>query len=116
MFHIKLKGMMNAEPCSTHALCLKTPSTLGLGSNGQNIVFFLLKEVMLHINLKRMEHRAPCKYILILSLHTPSTLNPQMGSKGQNVFSEISRVAYQISELCVSLIFKSYSYVYLLLN
>ena len=114
MFHIKLKGMLNAEPCSTHALCLKTPSTPGLGSNGQNIVFYLLKEVMLHINLKRMEHRAPCKYILILSLHTPSTL--RWGQKVKTFFSEISRVAYQISELCVSLIFKSYSYVYLLLN
>ena len=44
-------------------LPLDTPSTLGVGSKGQN--FFFLKEVLLHIRFKGIEHRAPCKHIFL---------------------------------------------------
>ena len=47
---------------------------------------------MLHIELKGLEHRAPCKY----SVRT-HTLNPTDGVKGQNIFFSVSsHVAYQI--------------------
>ena len=36
-----------------------TPSTPGLGSKGQNFFFLLMKVVMLHINFKGTERRAP---------------------------------------------------------
>ena len=45
---------------------------------------------MLHIKLKGMEHRTPCKYISCYFLH------PQAGSKGEYFFSKSSYVAYQI--------------------
>ena len=77
-----LNGMANAEPCNTN-ISLHTPSNHGVESNGQNILF-LIKEAMLHSKLKGNEHRAPCKYIIILSLHTPSTL--RQGQKVETFF------------------------------
>ena len=38
------------------------------GVKGQNNVFF--KVVMLHIKLKRMEHRAPCKHTFCHNTHS----------------------------------------------
>ena len=69
-----------------------TPSTLGVGSKGQNI---FLKVVMLHIKLKGIEHRAPLKRIKrIFCPYTPST--PWVGSKGLIFFFAVSgHVAYQ---------------------
>ena len=56
-----------------------------------NIV--LLKVVMLHIKLKGMEHRVPCKHIVC-----PNTYpQPTDGAKRSNHFiAENSHVAYQI--------------------
>ena len=95
MLHIKLKAMEHRAPCK-HTYCLYTPlnpctmqayihslytpSVPQVGSKGQTI-FFLLKEVILHITLKEMEHvflegvmlhvklkgielRAPCNHLL----------------------------------------------------
>ena len=47
----------------------------GVGSEGH----FLLKVVLLHIKLKGLEHRAPCKNILCPYTH------PQALGCGQNV-------------------------------
>ena len=43
-----------------HSLSLHTPSNPGMG---QKVKLFLLKVLMLHIKLKGMENRAPCKHI-----------------------------------------------------
>ena len=43
-----------------HSLSLHTPSNPGVG---QKVKHFLLKVLMLHIKLKRMENGAPCKHI-----------------------------------------------------
>ena len=72
----------------THILSLHTPSTPGVGSEGKNI-FFLLKVVMLHIKLKGMEYRAPCKHIFCPYTH------PQPLGWGQKV-KTFFYVAYQI--------------------
>ena len=45
---------------------------------------YLLTVVMLHIKLKGMEHRAPCKHIFCLT----RTLNPRWGQKVKHFFSE----------------------------
>ena len=45
-----------------------TPSTQRMGSKGQTIIFFL-KVVMLHIILKGIEHRAPCKQTCCHNTH-----------------------------------------------
>ena len=47
---------------------------------------------MLHIKLKTLEHRIPCKLIFSVLKHT---LNIQMGTKGQNLcLTKSSHVAY----------------------
>ena len=51
-------------------------------SRGQSI--FLLKEVMLHLKLNGIELRAPCKHMIILSLHTLSSL--RWGEKVKSIF------------------------------
>ena len=43
-----------------------TPSTPGVRSK---VEFFFLKVVMLHIKLKGIEHRAPCKHIFFPLTH-----------------------------------------------
>ena len=63
-----------------------------MGSECLNM--FCLYVIMLHFNLKGMEHRAPCKYIYIMSLNTPST--PEVGSNVKTVFVR-SHNAYQIN-------------------
>ena len=55
-----------------------TPSTTGgLGSKGHNI--FFLRVVMMHIKLRGMEYRAPCKHLFCLYTH------PQPWGWGQKV-------------------------------
>ena len=54
---------------------------------------FFLKVVMLYIKLKRMEHRAKCKYIFCPYMY-PWPLG--LGQKVKTFFSENSHVAYQI--------------------
>ena len=63
-----------------YILSLHTPSTPGMGSNGQNIYF--LKVVILHLKLKGMEHRAPYEHIFCPKVNKP----------------ECGHVAYQIKE------------------
>ena len=69
----------------------RTGWTYGVGSTG-----FYLKVVMLHITFKGMEHTEYHSSTYSVLIYT---LNPQMGSKGQNVFvcffAESSHVAYQ---------------------
>ena len=67
-----------------------TPSTPVVGSK---VNIFFLKVVMLHIKLKGMERREPCKQMFIITL--PST--PGVGGvKGFKLFfSESGHVAYQ---------------------
>ena len=55
---------------STYSVLTDTLEAWG-GVKGQNI--FFLKVVMLHIKLKAIKHRALCKHLIFLSLHTPST-------------------------------------------
>ena len=50
-----------------HILSLYTYSTPLVGSKGQPI--FSLEVVILHIKLKGMEHRAPCKRICFFYTH-----------------------------------------------
>ena len=71
-------------------LPVDTPSTWGWG---QNCFFFFLKVVMLHIKLKRVEHRTPCKHIFCPYAH-PRLLG--LGQKVKTFFSESNHVAYQI--------------------
>ena len=52
-----------------HILSLHTPWIPGVGFKDQNIIF---KVVVLQINLKSMEHRAPCKHIVCTFTHTRS--------------------------------------------
>ena len=74
MMHIILKG-----PQKHKFFTYTQPRPQGWG---QKFKTFFLEVVMMHIKLKGMECRAPCKHILCL--HTPSTTG--MGSKGQNIF------------------------------
>ena len=92
-------GMEHRAPCK-HIFCPYTHPrmTPAVGSKGQ--IIFLLKLVMLQIKLKGIERRAPYKHIFCSYTHP----QPQMGLKGQNIFSESSHVAYQISDLWVRLI------------
>ena len=90
MLHIQLKGMELRAPCK-HIFCPYT-HTRPLGW-GQTVKLFLLKVVMLHIKFKgkwNIEHNASTYSVLT------HTLNPQMGSKCQNIFSESCQVTYQI--------------------
>ena len=50
-----------------HILSLHTPSATGVWSNGQTI--FFMKFVILHIKLKGVELRAPCKHIFCPYTH-----------------------------------------------
>ena len=61
-----------------HILSLRAPAIPGVGSKCQN---FFLKVVMLHIKLKGIEHRAPCKHIIYPYVHLSG-----VGSKGQNIY------------------------------
>ena len=62
-----------------------------MGSKGQNI--FFLKVIKMHIELKGMEHIAPCKHILSPYIN-PLPLG--LGQKVKTFFTESSHVAYQI--------------------
>ena len=64
-----------------------TPSTTGLGQKVKTL--FFLKVVMLHIKLKGMEHRAPCKQIFCLDSRGGD-------KKVKTFFSESGRVANKI--------------------
>ena len=55
----------------------------------QEVKHFFLKVAMLHIKLKRMEHRTPCKHTY------PPPLG--LGPKVKTFFSKISHVAFQIT-------------------
>ena len=59
---------------------------------GQKIKTFFLKVVMVHIKLKGMDYRAPCKHIICPYTHQ----RPLGGVKrSKHFFSESSHVAYQ---------------------
>ena len=73
-----------------HIPSLHTYSTPLVGSKGQPI--FSLEVVILHMKLKGMEHRAPCKRICFLYTH-PRPLGWDQRSK--HFFTESSHVAYQ---------------------
>ena len=88
----QIKGDGAKSTTQAHILSLHTSSEPGVGSKCQNI---FLKVVMLHIKLKEMEHRAPCKHILCPYTYTPSA--PVVGTKAKSIsFFEKSHVAYQI--------------------
>ena len=57
----QIEGNDNCSNIEAHILSLHTPLTLKVGSKVKTC--FFLKIVMLHIKLKGMEHRAPCKHI-----------------------------------------------------
>ena len=85
MLHITLKGMEVAHILSLHTL--STPRWC------QKVkTFFLLKEVMLHIKLKVLEHRAPCEHIFC-PYKQPRP--PGWGQKVKTFFSENTHVACQ---------------------
>ena len=71
-------------------LPVDTSSTWG----GVKRSFFFLKVVILHIKLRRVEHRTPCNHASTYSVKT-RTLGPSGWAKSQNLFSESSHVAYQ---------------------
>ena len=56
-YQIKAKADDAGSNIVANILPTDTPSTQGVGSKGQTISF--LKEVMLHIKLRGIEHRAP---------------------------------------------------------
>ena len=64
---------------------------------------FFLKEVMLHIRLKRMEHRASCKYIFCPYIH--STTN---GVEGKRKFLKVAmlHIKLKVMELRVHVLCK----------
>ena len=76
MLHIKLKGYDLYINMVANGLPVDTSLVQVLESKGQNI--FCLKEVMLHIKFKGMEHKAPCKHIVCSYTHP----QPVGGSKG----------------------------------
>ena len=80
-----IKGMTNATTFSVHTYNLDP----WVGVKGQDIVF-VLKVDMLHIQLKEMELRAPCKHIFCHYTHP----RPLGGVK--TFFTESSQAAYQI--------------------
>ena len=63
----QIKGNDECSNMQAHILSLHTLSTPGVGSKVKT--FFILKVVMLHIKLKGMEHRAPCKHIFYSYTH-----------------------------------------------
>ena len=73
-----------------HILSLHTSSATQVRSKGHKKK---LKVVMLHIKLKGMEHRAPCKYILCPYTH-PCPVGS--GQKAKTFFSQCGHVEYQI--------------------
>ena len=64
------------QHASTYSVLTGTLDPWG-GVKGQTL--FFLKVVMLHIKSIGMEHRAPCKHIIILFLQISSAL--RVGSK-----------------------------------
>ena len=72
------------------------PSTSSVGSKVHNR--FFLKVVKLHITIKGMERRTPCKQLFC----TYSNSRPVGGSKDQNsLFSECHYVAWYITGIKV---------------
>ena len=69
------------------------PQYLKWGVKRSKQIFFSLKVVMLHIKLKGMEHRAPCKHIFCAYTH-PWSMG--WGQKVKTFFSENSDAAYQM--------------------
>ena len=67
--HIAYKIKENNECSNTqaHILSLHTPLAPGVGSKVKTV--FFLKVVVLHIKLKGMEHRPPCKHIFCPYAH-----------------------------------------------
>ena len=85
----QIKGNHKCSNMQGHILSLHTLDPWG-GVKGQNN--FFLKVVILHIKLKGMEHRAPCKHIFCPLTHT---LDPGVESKIKTFFfSESSHVVY----------------------
>ena len=76
---LRLKKKRGDNNMLANILPLHTPLTHGVGSKCQ---FSFMKVVILHIKLMRMKYRTPRKQIFSLFL----TLDPWMGSKGQNIF------------------------------
>ena len=90
LLHIKfINGNGVRSAMQAHILSLHTFSTPGVGSNH---FFFIFLAVMLHIKLKGMELKAPCKHLSCPYTHNQS----QDGVKrSKHFFSESSHVAYQ---------------------
>ena len=63
----QIKGSDVCSNMVSTILLVDTSLTPGVGSKGQNI--FFLKVIMLHIKIKGIEHRAPCKHIFCLYTH-----------------------------------------------
>ena len=53
---------------------------------GQKVKRFFLKVVMLHIKLKEMERKVPCKHLHSVLTHT---LGPRGRVKGENFFLNV---------------------------
>ena len=88
-YHIK--GFGTCSNMAANILPVDTPLTSWMGSKRQHI--FFLKVVVLHVKLKGIEHRAPCKDIFCDYTHPRA---PGVWSKGQNICFKRSHVAYQI--------------------
>ena len=74
----QIKGNGECSNIQTNSLSLHAPSTAGVGSRSKP---FFLKVVILHFKLMGMEHRAPITYSVFTH-----TIDPWVGSKGQNIF------------------------------
>ena len=64
----QVKGKEDCSNMQVHILSLHTPLIPVMGSKVKTLV--LLKEVMLYIKLKGVEHRASCEHISCLLTHT----------------------------------------------
>ena len=65
----QIKGKGAKSDMQSHILSLHTPLAPGWGQKVKTCCCFFLKEAMLHIKLKVMEHRAPCKHIVCPYTH-----------------------------------------------
>ena len=65
----QIKGYGTLSTMHAHILSLHTPSTPRWS---QNVITFFLIVVMLHIKLKGLEHKTPCKHIVYHYTHPRS--------------------------------------------